>query len=108
LKINFTGCAICDSTWGNVWAEVEGERRFFCCEICVLQFRTLVERLKADTGWDEIDTLEISGDRRGRTCRVSHGGKFLDFSVAFNPQGRVRRFVAIGAPAHTALAPPRH
>ncbi|HLN50532.1 MAG TPA: TA0938 family protein [Thermoplasmata archaeon] len=92
MKRNYAGCAICDSTWGDVWAEVEGERMFFCCDLCLVQFRGLCERIKRETGWATIESLEITGDRRGRTCRASTGSRTFDCRVAFNPQGEIRRF----------------
>ncbi len=98
MKRNYAGCAICDSTWGDVWAEVEGERMFFCCDLCLVQFRSLCERIKHETGWATIDSLTIAGDRRGRTCRASTGPRTFDCFVAFNPQGEIRRFETV-APA---------
>jgi Ta0938 len=92
LKRNYDGCAICNSTWGNVWAEVEGERVFFCCDLCVVQFRSLIEKIKEATGWGQIDSIEIAGDRRGRTCSVAAGGEEAKFAFAFNPQGHLLRF----------------
>jgi hypothetical protein len=95
LKVNYQGCAICDSTWGNVWEVVEGERLFFCCDLCTVQFRCLVDRIKAETGWSRIDAVEIAGDRRGRTCRASSGDREFRCSFAFNPEGRLRRFAPL-------------
>jgi hypothetical protein len=92
LKRNYDGCAICNSTWGNVWAEVDGERLFFCCDLCVVQYRGLVERIKKETGWTQIDSIEIAGDRRGRTCEVMFGGAQARFLFAFNPEGGILRF----------------
>ncbi len=92
MRRNYTGCAICDSTWGDVWAEVEGERLFFCCGICVTQFRHLVDRIKASTGWPTVDAIEISGDRRGRRCVAAHGADRFGCFVAFNADGDVREF----------------
>lgn len=92
MKRNYDGCAICNSTWGNVWAEVEGERLFFCCDLCVVQYRGLLERVKFDTGWSQIDSMDIAGDRRGRTCEVSSGGVRARFDFAFNPEGKILRF----------------
>ncbi len=92
LKANYAGCAICDSSWGNVWETVEGERLFFCCDICVVQFRNLVGRIESETGWPTIDQLEIRGDRRGRTCRASRAGTEYRCEFAFNPQGALRSF----------------
>ena len=92
MKRNYTGCAICDSTWGNVWEEVEGERMFFCYSICVVQFRRLVARIKQATGWPALDSLEISGDRRGRRCVATSGAATFRVWVAFNPEGELLRF----------------
>jgi putative zinc binding protein len=92
LKRNYDGCAICNSTWGNVWEEVEGERLFFCCDLCVVQYRGLIHRIKQETGWDRIDSIEIAGDRRGRTCAVTSGESAAKFVFAFNPEGHILRF----------------
>jgi hypothetical protein len=92
LKRNYEGCAICDSTWGNVWEEVEGERMFFCCSICVVQFRNLVGRIKEASGWPSIESVEISGDRRGRLCVARSGRDVLQVRFAFNPEGDLLRF----------------
>jgi Ta0938 len=92
LKVNFSNCAICDSSWGNVWQEVEGTRLFFCCDICVTQFRNLVDRIKLETGWPTIDELEIVGDRRGRSCRALRGTDSMSCEIAFNAQGNIRAF----------------
>lgn len=93
MKLNYEGCAICGSTWGNVWEDVEGQRMFFCCDVCRIQFRGLIARIKHDTGWDRIDGLEIAGDRRGRTCRATLGSQVARFAFAFNSEGTLRQFV---------------
>ena len=98
MRRNFTGCAICDSTWGDTWAEVEGERTFFCCAICATQFRHLVDRIRSSTGWPTIDAIEIAGDRRGRRCTAAHGGERFGCFVAFDPEGNVREFRPDGPP----------
>lgn len=98
MKVNYEGCAICDSTWGDVWAEVEGERRFFCCDLCATEFRELIDRIKSDTGFDHLDAIEIAGDRRGRRCRASVGTTAVEFHFAFNSEGRLRRFERSPAP----------
>jgi hypothetical protein len=92
LRRNYVGCAICNSTWGNVWAEIDGERVFFCCELCAVQFRGLLDRIRIETGWPRVDSIVIAGDRRGRTCDVAHGEAHARFSVAFNSEGSVLRF----------------
>lgn len=92
MRRNYSGCAICDSTWGDVWAEVEGERMFFCCDVCLTQFRHLVGRLREATGWPRIDSLEIAGDRRGRRCEAGYGHERFRCFIAFNSDGDVREF----------------
>jgi hypothetical protein len=92
LKRNYHGCAICNSTWGNLWEEVDGERLFFCCEICSVQYRGLLDRIKQNTGWGQMDSIVIAGDRRGRTCEVMAGEERARFSFSFNSDGNVLRF----------------
>jgi hypothetical protein len=94
LKRNYDGCALCNSTWGNVWAEVDGERTFFCCELCVAQFRGLVDRIKRDTGWTRIDSLEIEGDRRGRACEAAFAEHHARYRFAFTGEGDLLYFRA--------------
>jgi hypothetical protein len=94
LKRNFAGCAICDSTWGNVWEEVEGERMFFCCRLCATQFRTLIERIERETGWTTVEAVEISGDRRGRECVARSGSGSIRVVFSFTPEGELLRFVS--------------
>ena len=102
MKRNYDGCAICNSTWGNVWAEVDGERLFFCCDLCVVQYRALIERIRQETGWSEIDAIEITGDRRGRTCTVVSGEARAAFTFAFNPEGHLLRFARDRPPSQSA------
>jgi hypothetical protein len=99
LKVNYSACAICDSSWGNFWQEVDGTKLFFCCDICAIQFRDLVARIKAETGWASIDSLTITGDRRARTFHAVRAGHAFDCEVAFNAQGKIRRFAAVARPA---------
>jgi Ta0938 len=94
LNVNYSACAICDSSWGNLWEVVEGTRLFFCCDICVTQFRNLVDRIKVETGWPSIDRVEIMGDRRERRCQAAHGSESYTCRVAFNAQGAIRVFNA--------------
>jgi len=71
---------------------------FFCCSICVVQFRGLVGRIKETTGWPSIEALEISGDRRGRVCVATTGSETVRVRFAFNPEGELLRFEKL-APA---------
>jgi len=79
---------------------------FFCCDLCLVQFRGLVERIKRDTGWDHVDELEVAGDRRGRTCMAKSGSRSARFTFAFNSEGSLRRFGRQDAGSGGAGAPP--
>jgi putative zinc binding protein len=92
LKLREDGCALCGSTWGNYWEELEGARRFFCCELCARQLRHLVARVRDATGWSDIEALEIVGDRRGREVTVRAAGRSERFGFVFGYDGEVRRF----------------
>lgn len=92
MKRNYTGCAICNSTWGNLWEEVEGERMFFCCAVCLIQFRNLVGRIKSETGWPTVESIEIGGDRRGRSCVATAGSAKFRAEFAFNSDGELLKF----------------
>lgn len=65
---------------------------FFCCDVCALQFRGLLDRLLAATGWPSVDGLEIVGDRRGRTVTARHADHRFRCFIAFNSEGLVRTF----------------
>ncbi|HKZ41210.1 MAG TPA: TA0938 family protein, partial [Candidatus Hodarchaeales archaeon] len=86
------GCAICEATWGNYWAEVEGQRMFFCCEICEIEFRNMINEVKRRTGWETIDEIKMTGDQRERRCTAISGGHSYRFSIGFNSQGAIRIF----------------
>ena len=86
------GCAICRSTWGNYWAEVEGQRMFFCCEICEVEFRNMIDEIKRRTGWKTIDEIEIAGDTRRRNCMAKSDGLTYRFQIRFNSRGEIGAF----------------
>ncbi|OFX15278.1 hypothetical protein A3K71_06995 [archaeon RBG_16_50_20] len=86
------GCAICEATWGNYWAEVEGQRMFFCCEICEVEFRNMIAEVKHRTGWQTIDQIKVNGDQRQRECTAISGNRSYHFSIGFDSQGGIRIF----------------
>jgi Ta0938 len=92
LKVNLEGCAICGSTWGNYWAEVDGEKMFFCCEICFVQFKNMVNEVKKRTAWNKIDSIDIEGDYRGRECAASLGKDSYRYFVSFDARGEIAKF----------------
>ncbi len=86
------GCAICQSTWGDYWAEVEGQRMFFCCDLCEIEFRNMVEQIKQRTGWRQIDEVRITGDHRGRDCIALSKNSAYRFFILFNSRGSIETF----------------
>ncbi len=86
------GCAICQSTWGNYWAEVEGQRMFFCCQLCEVEFKNMLEEIKRRTGWKTIDEIKITGGTRGRECMAISTDNTYQFQVRFNSRGEVDNF----------------
>lgn len=98
MKRNYKGCALCDSTWGEYWREIDGENMFFCCNICADAFENMANKVKEVTGWKNIDSIHIQGNYSiGRTCIATSGneeihyffrhenGKITEFSL--NDQG---------------------
>jgi hypothetical protein len=88
-----SGCAICGSTWGDYWREIDGERMFFCCEICADEFENMLREIKKRTGWREIDEIKIEGDYRGRVVSAKSGdGPSYKFVVRFDSKGAIQKF----------------
>ncbi len=65
---------------------------FFCCELCEVEFRNMIEEVKRRTGWKLIDEIEITGDTRGRECTAISNRKAYRFQVRFNSRGGVDNF----------------
>ncbi len=65
---------------------------FFCCELCEIEFRNMIEEVKRRTGWKTIDEIEIAGDTRGRECTPTLNGKPYRFQISFNSRGEVNNF----------------
>jgi hypothetical protein len=90
------GCAICESTWGDYWEVVEGQRMFFCCEICATQFKNMISEVKKRTGWTTIAEIKIKGDYRGReVTALGSDGSMYKFIVRFGSQGEIQKFAQI-------------
>jgi Ta0938 len=88
------GCAICESTWGNYYEEVEGQRMFFCCDICAAQFRNMIAEVKKRTGWQAIGEIKIRGDYRGReiTAISDDNNSVYKFLIRFDSRGAIQNF----------------
>ena len=86
MKVPEAACPLCDSEWGDYWAEVDGQRMFFCCVICWRAFDGMVREVKRRTGWDAVDEVRIVGDHRGRECTAIRGSDTFSFKVKFDSE----------------------
>ena len=93
MKVSEKGCAICDATWGDYWDEVEGQRMFFCCDICATQFKNMVNEVKTRTGWNSVDEIRVEGDYRGRIVTALNEESPYRFLIRFGPNGEIRKFL---------------
>ncbi|ABP95156.1 hypothetical protein HA72_0988 [Metallosphaera sedula] len=91
------GCALCGATWGGWYEDVDGERLFFCCDVCAREFLNMLNRVKEITGWGKVDELIINGDYyRGRNCEAKSEGKSLSFYVKFGEDAEITTFIIKG------------
>ena len=96
MKVPEEGCALCEATWGDYWAEVESQRMFFCCSICEVEFRNMVNEVKRRTGWKSLDEIKMMGDHRGRECTALSEGKSFRFFIRFDARGEIQTFSEVG------------
>lgn len=88
-----TGCALCGATWGEYYTTVEGDRLFFCCDLCAKGFINIINEVKRRTGWSRVDEIEIRGNYyTGRTCTARHNGREYRFYVQFNDEAEIVNF----------------
>ncbi len=88
-----TGCALCGATWGEYYEEVDGERLFFCCDLCAKGFRSIVNEAKRRRNWDHVDEVVINGNfSMGRNCTLKGGGEEYRFYVKFNDDAEISIF----------------
>ena len=86
------GCALCGSSWGNYWREVEGARRFFCCSICADAWENAAREVKARTGWPRVDFLFLDDVRGSEADGVARcGDAEARFSLEGTDDGRITR-----------------
>ena len=85
MKVNFTGCTLCDSTWGDYYETIEDTKLFFCCDVCASQYRQIITVLKEKLSLGRIDEFHITGNPRKRTFRLfSEGNEFTGYITFAN------------------------
>ena len=65
---------------------------FFCCDICAVEFRNMVDEVKKRTGWDTIDEINMTGNYRGRECLAMFQGEKYGFNIRFDSKGGIDMF----------------
>ncbi|MCL5681184.1 MAG: TA0938 family protein [Candidatus Thermoplasmatota archaeon] len=92
MKRNYSGCALCDATWGDYHRVIEGENMFFCCSICADAFENAIDRVKNVKNWKTVDEISISGNySKGRKCVAKFGN--VEFHFFFRHEdGRITEF----------------
>lgn len=91
MKINFTGCALCNSTWGDYHGKIEDTELFFCCDVCYVIYKQIVERIKKEYFLKSIDYLEIDGNPSERTFKAVNNNKTFTGKINFL-KGNIIRF----------------
>ncbi len=92
MRVPEKGCALCEATWGDYWEDVEGQRMFFCCDICAVEFKNMIREIKDHTDWNKIDEIRMTGDYRGRDCIALRSSEKYGFFIRFGSRGQVEAF----------------
>ncbi|MHA1990632.1 MAG: TA0938 family protein [Candidatus Hodarchaeales archaeon] len=92
MKLNNTGCALCDSTWGNYYRNIEEENLFFCCKVCADIFEDLIKEVRKVKEIKKINKMEIRGDIRVRNFIVYTNEKKIQGKVTLN-RGIIREII---------------
>lgn len=92
MKVNYTGCTLCNSTWGNFYLEIEHTQLFFCCNTCASIFADIVNQIKKFYGLSTIDYIEIQGNYQKRSVKISSNGKEYSSEFSFL-QGKIINFL---------------
>ncbi len=93
MKVPEKGCVICEATWGDYWEVIDGQRMFFCCDICAAEFKNMVSEVKKRTGWKTLDEVKMTGNYRGRDCTAFSAGNKFSFFIRFNSKGGIDAFM---------------
>lgn len=70
MKINNTGCALCESTWGDYYQVVEGTKLFFCCDVCASLYQEIIDKIKEFYYIKTINSLSLTGNSKERNFTV--------------------------------------
>jgi hypothetical protein len=65
---------------------------FFCCDICAIEFKNMINEVKKRTGWKTVDEIKMTGNYRGRECTALYQGEKFNFSIRFDSKGGIDTF----------------
>ena len=91
MKINNSGCALCNSTWGDYYKIIEDTQLFFCCEVCADLYQDIVYKIKKTYQISKIDYLEVEGNSKERIFKGTSDQKVFKGKIHFS-KGKVVRF----------------
>jgi hypothetical protein len=83
LKVNFTGCALCNSTWGDYFKIIEETNLFFCCSICAELYDEIIKTLKTKFELTKIDNLHLQGNSKKRKFVLVTGDDKFSGEISF-------------------------
>jgi hypothetical protein len=83
-------CALCGSSWGDVWRTIDGRRLFFCCKVCEREYLVTLKEIKKRTGWKKLEDVRFEGGRRGRRCVAKSGEKSYTLIASYDRAGRIQ------------------
>lgn len=83
MKVNYNGCALCDSTWGDYYENVEGSKLFFCCHQCALLYKEIISHIKNYYHITDIQNLELHGNPRERIFTLNSDNMFFRGKIQF-------------------------
>ena len=88
-------CVLCNSEWGNYWEEINSKNLFFCCVICVDQYKAVIKAIQFHTGWKIIEKITFEGNSRYRKGFANSKQGIVEFSVSFLSDGKLWSFSPI-------------
>ncbi len=84
MKINNTGCALCNSTWGNYYKKIDNTNFFFCCDVCSSIFEDIIKELKILYEIESITDLNLEGSSRERTYKIIANNREYKGKITFS------------------------
>ena len=86
-------CELCGSEWGDHWETVNSENLKFCCEICAIEYKNLIDSIDEDVKDNFDKIISITGNKYERICNVKlKENGVAQYRFNFNSIGELRTF----------------